>query len=63
MGDANLPPEHQYISHFGGGPGGGGIAAYSPKNDVVIVIVTNFSDLIYPVVRLMFNLLSQIENL
>jgi hypothetical protein len=33
------------------------------KNDVVIVIVTNFSDPIYPVAGLMFNLLSQIENL
>jgi hypothetical protein len=55
MGDASpgLPPEHEYIGHFGGGPGGGGVAAYSPKNDVVIV--TNFSDPIYPVTGLMFS--------
>ena len=63
LGDASLPPEREYIGHFGGGPGGGGVAAYNPKNDVVIVIVTNFSDPINPVGVLMFNLLSQIDNL
>ena len=63
QGDTNLHPKLEYIGHFGGGPGGGGVAAYNPKNEVVIVIVTNFSDPIYPVGGLMFNLLSQIENL
>lgn len=63
MGDASLPPERQYIGHFGAGPGGGSVAAYSPKNDIVIVIVTNFSFPTYPVGVLMFNLLSHIENL
>jgi CubicO group peptidase (beta-lactamase class C family) len=62
MGDDSLLPEFEYIGHFGSGPGGGSVAAYSPKNDVVIVIVTNFSDPVYPVAGLMFNLLSQIDN-
>lgn len=61
QGDTSLPPELEYIGHFGEGPGSGGVAAYNPENEVVIVIVTNFSDPIYPVGGLMFNLLSKIE--
>lgn len=58
-----LGPEQEIIAHFGGGPGGGGVVAYNPKNDAHIVIMTNYSFPDNEVVNLLLSLLTALEAL